>query len=139
VDVPLTLEEIQAFSDVPIELREPRYIEPLTRDAELLARVTNAKCHFVFLGSVSTERYVSPLLAAFGQRLLFPPAFVGRGDMSRGGLLLRAASEKTELKYTRLAGAVRHGKRPEKLPPRTWGYRVLEGQTVLNNKGARNE
>jgi hypothetical protein len=29
--------------------------------------------------------------AVFGSSLLFPRDFVGRGDMSRGGLLLRAA------------------------------------------------
>ena len=90
-----------------------------------------------FLGSISTQRYVEPLLTAFGTRLLFPPAFLGRGDMSRGGLLLRAAAAANELAYEPLAGAVRHGKRPAKLPPRTWGYRILEGTTVLNGKAER--
>ena len=27
------------------------------------------------------------------------------------------------------AGAIRHGKRPEKLQPRTWGYKIQEGTT----------
>ena len=44
-------------------------------------------------------------------------AFVGRGDMSRGGLLLRHASNGVELDYAPIAGAVLHGKRPPKLPP----------------------
>ena len=37
--------------------------------------------------------------------------------MSRGGLLLRKASEGVELDYVAVAGAVRHGPRPPKLPP----------------------
>jgi hypothetical protein len=48
---------------------------------------------------------------------LFPEAFVGRGDMSRGGLLLRAARAGTELDYIPVQGAVRRGKRPPKLEP----------------------
>jgi hypothetical protein len=57
------------------------------------------------------------LLAIFGDRLLFPTDFVGRGDMSRGGLLLRRASDGVELDYGPVAGAVLHGARPPKLPP----------------------
>jgi hypothetical protein len=130
-DHPMTLDEIRAFSDVPIEPREPRYLGPLQRDADLLARVIGPKAQVVFLGSISTGRYVEPLLPSFGTRLLFPPAFIGRGDMSRGGLLLRAASGKSELEYAPLASAVRHGKRPERLPPRKWGFKVLEGKTEV--------
>ena len=37
--------------------------------------------------------------------------------MSRGGLLLRHAGEGAELDYVPVAGAVRHGARPPKLPP----------------------
>ena len=57
------------------------------------------------------------LLDAFGERLVFPIAFVGRGDMSRGGLLLRHAREGRELEYVPVRGAVRHGQRPPKLEP----------------------
>jgi hypothetical protein len=132
IDLPVTLEELRAFSSVPIEPKEPRYLEPLSRGAELIAGVIRGQCAVVFLGSISTSRYVEPLLRAFGERLLFPPAFVGRGDMSRGGLLLRAASAERELEYAPLSGAIRHGNRPERLGPRTWGYRVLEGTTDLH-------
>ena len=67
-------------------------------------------------GSIASSRYVEPLLKIFGERLLFPPAFIGRGDMSRGGLLLRKAVEGLELEYVPVAGATRHGSRPPKLP-----------------------
>ncbi len=46
---------------------------------------------------------------------MFPSDFVGRGDMSRGGLMLRAARASTELRYVSVRGAVLKGKRPPKL------------------------
>jgi len=48
---------------------------------------------------------------------IFAGKFVGRGDMSRGGLLLRKAREGVELPYAPVLGAVLHGARPPKLPP----------------------
>ena len=71
---------------------------------------------FVLLGSIASDKYVEPLLQVFGERLLFPADFVGRGDMSRGGLLLRAAREGSELAYTPVLGATRRGSRPARLP-----------------------
>jgi len=46
------------------------------------------------------------LLDVVGERLLFPTDFLGRGDMSRGALLLRAAGEGRELAYEPAAGAL---------------------------------
>jgi hypothetical protein len=57
------------------------------------------------------------LLPIFGDRLMFPVHFVGRGDMSRGGLMLRCVMAGFELPYVPLAGAIRHGERPPKLEP----------------------
>jgi hypothetical protein len=71
----------------------------------------------VLLGSIASPKYVDVLLGIFGERLRFPAEFVGRGDMSRGGLLLRKAAEGVELEYIPVAGAVRRGARPPKLPP----------------------
>jgi hypothetical protein len=53
-------------------------------------------------------------------RLIFPTDFVGRGDMSRGGLLLRAAVDGPELPYAPVRGAARTGSRPPRLEPRSW-------------------
>ena len=75
---------------------------------------------FRSLGSIATGKYVDVLLENFQHRLLFPVDFVGRGDMSRGGLLLRCAVDKTELPYISVVGAVRSGKRPPKLTPRRY-------------------
>jgi predicted kinase len=112
----LTLARLRGFVDVPIRTDEPRYMRPLARDAEALATLAGDACRFVLLGSVATPRYAEPLLRVFGDHLLFPPDFVGRGDMSRGGLLLRRAREGRELAYAPLAGALRHGPRPPRLP-----------------------
>ncbi len=109
---------LRAFAAVPIDARERRYVEPLLRDAVELDRRCGPRCRVVLLGSVATGKYVDPLQIVFGDRLLFPPAFVGRGDMSRGGLLVRCADIGLELDYAPVAGAVRHGARPARLPPR---------------------
>ncbi len=110
------LDDLRAMAHVPIDRREPRYLRPLERDAAELARRT-AEDEVVLLGSVASGKYVEVLKEFFGERLLFPIDFVGRGDMSRGGLLLRCARAGTELPYVPVAGAVLHGKRPPKLPP----------------------
>ena len=75
----------------------------------------------VLLGSIASAKYVEPLLGVFGKRLLFPESFVGRGDMSRGGLLLRCVEAGLELDYVPVAGAQRHGARPPRLTPRRKG------------------
>jgi hypothetical protein len=49
--------------------------------------------------------------------LVFPNEFTGRGDMSRGGLLLRCVAEGRELDYVPLLTAPRHGPRPARLVP----------------------
>jgi hypothetical protein len=77
----------------------------------------------VLLGSIATGKYVDTLLDVFSERLLFPVEFVGRGDMSRGGLLLRHARAATSLEYMAVAGAIRRGKRPPKLEPVSRGRR----------------
>ena len=79
-------------------------------------RNAGKRCEVVLLGSIATAKYVEPLLAIFGERLLFPSAFVGRGDMSRGGLMLRSVREDAELAYEPVSSAVLHGPRPPKLP-----------------------
>ena len=105
------------FATAEIDLDNPGYRLPLEQTARELAQHSGADTQFVLLGSVASEKYVQVLTAIFGDRLVFPPSFVGRGDMSRGGLLLRAAAADQELEYVPVAGAVRHGARPPKLQP----------------------
>jgi hypothetical protein len=116
-DTPLTLDSFNMFSRVPIALDNASYREPLVRGARALDRAAGPDCEVVLLGSIASGKYVELLLPIFEERLLFPPDFIGRGDMSRGGLMLRCAAADLELPYVPLRGAVRHGARPAKLEP----------------------
>jgi hypothetical protein len=90
---------------------------PLERDARLLARRIGSRCQVILLGSIATPKYVEPLLQIFGERLLFPAPFAGRGNMSRGGLMLRCVRSGAQLDYVPAVTANRHGSRPPKLAP----------------------
>jgi hypothetical protein len=114
------LEDLREFAEVDIDEADPRYRKPLERDARKLARQLSAGSEVVLLGSIATGKYVDILLKNFQERLRFPTDFVGRGDMSRGGLLLRCAADQTELEYVAVAGAIVKGKRPPKLVPRRY-------------------
>ena len=116
VDSPISLSALKAFSRVDIDADDARYHRPLLRDAKQIAEKHPAM-RIVLLGSISTPKYVDVLLKAFGECLHFPTEFVGRGDMSRGGLMLRCARTMEELEYAPVLGAVRRGKRPPKLVP----------------------
>jgi hypothetical protein len=102
------VDDLRAFGGVDIHQDDPRYRAPLERD---LKRLSAAAPEIVLLGSIATAKYVDVLTDALGERLLFPAAFVGRGDMSRGALLLRASREGRELDYIPVAGAVRSSAR----------------------------
>ena len=107
--------DLDAWAKVRVDLEDRRYRRPLERDARALAeRLPGTEV--VLLGSIASDKYVDLLLDVFGDRLHFPVDFVGRGDMSRGGLLLRSARSGTELRYGPVRGAIRHGPRPPRLP-----------------------
>src|SRR6185503_12823118 len=115
---------VRAFARGDVDAGNATYRRPLEASARLLAGEIGPDCDVVLLGSVASPKYVAVLGAIFGERLKFPIAFVGRGDMSRGGLLLRHARDGVELDYVPVAGAVRHGVRPPKLPPLRWAARA---------------
>jgi hypothetical protein len=106
--------DLESMGQVTIE--SDAFIGPLRRDAERIKLRAGKRTRAVLLGSIATGKYITTLLDVFGERLVFPASFVGRGDMSRGGLLLRAARSGEELEYVPVAGATLHGKRPPKLP-----------------------
>jgi hypothetical protein len=115
-DTYITLEALLAFADGEVDPSNARYRRPLEQSARALAAEIGPGCEVVLLGSVASPKYVDVLSGIFGERLRFPIDFVGRGDMSRGGLLLRKAQEGVELAYAPVAGTVLHGARPPKLP-----------------------
>ena len=106
------------FSGGSIDARSPGFRDPLVRSARELAKGLGSGSRVVLLGSVASDKYLDPLWEAFGDRVFFPREFVGRGDMSRGGLMLRAVDADRELDYVRARGAERTGTRPAKLGPR---------------------
>ena len=114
-DEVLTLADLRDLAAVPIHEQDRRYRDPLERDARKLAEQIGDACEVVLLGSIATPKYVEPLLGIFGDALLFPAEFVGRGDMSRGGLMLHSAQAGVPLIYTPVAGSIRRGRRPPKL------------------------
>jgi hypothetical protein len=122
----VTLTDLREFAEVDIEESDPRYRQPLERDLRRLVRRLTPECEVVLLGSVATGKYVGVLLEILRERIQFPADFVGRGDMSRGGLLLRCAVDRTELAYIPVLGAIRKGKRPPKLEPRRYGRQASE-------------
>jgi hypothetical protein len=120
-DTPVTLASFLAFAAASIDLGNRGYREPMERGAGALLAAVGPDCEVVLLGSIASGKYVEVLLPIFGDRLMFPPAFVGRGDMSRGGLMLRCVAADLELDYTPVAGAARRGQRPPRLEPRRKG------------------
>jgi hypothetical protein len=108
----LGIEELREFVSVAVAADESRFTCPLQRSAEMLAA---ASCQVILLGSIATGKYVDCLLPILAQRLLFPSEFVGRGDMSRGALLLRCVAQNRELNYIPVMGAARRGQRPQSL------------------------
>ncbi len=115
-DTRMTAAAVRSFAGQDIDVDNAAYRTSLSRSARQLAREIG-DCEVVLLGSVASPKYVDVLTEIFGERLLFPVDFVGRGDMSRGGLLLRQAAAGVELPYGAVLGAVRHGRRPPKLEP----------------------
>lgn len=109
---------LREFAKVDVDAGDRRYRRPLDRDLNRLAATVPVTARVVLLGSIATGKYVDASMAALGPRLHYPSSFVGRGDMSRGGLMLRSVADNVELEYTPLvAGAPRHGARPPKLAP----------------------
>lgn len=116
-DTLITLASLEAFAAVSIDLANVAYRRPLEQGATALKDAVGPDCDVVLLGSIASGKYVEVLQPVFGDRLVFPPAFVGRGDMSRGGLMLRCVLAGMELDYAPIAGATRRGQRPPKLAP----------------------
>ncbi|HWS71564.1 MAG TPA: hypothetical protein VN605_05595 [Thermoanaerobaculia bacterium] len=106
-DWKLTPERMKTMARTPVDVKVRGYRKPLEAESKAVAARLEADTEVVLLGSVATGKYVDVLLPIFGSRLRFPAAFAGLGDMSRGGLMLRAVRENKELEYTTL-DAPRH-------------------------------
>jgi hypothetical protein len=98
----LTEERMKRMRRIDIDVATRSYVKPLREHAELIARALEPDAQVVLLGSVATGKYVDVLRPILGDRLRFPSAFAGLGDMARGGLMLRAARLGRELEYVTL-------------------------------------
>ena len=114
----VTLEQVRDICCGEVDPANARYRVPLDRDLRSLSELAT-DCQIVLLGSIATPKYIDPLLEILGERLFFPVEFVGRGDMSRGGLMLRCVDAGTQLTYVPVTTATRHGRRPPKLTGRS--------------------
>lgn len=111
------LDALAEFAAVALDKGNDAYARPLEEGMRRLAAGLGEKDEVVLLGSVATDKYVGILTEVLGPRLYFPREFAGRGDMSRGGLLLRCAHTRRELDYVPVIGSGRHGPRPPRLDP----------------------
>lgn len=112
----ITAPRLRAMGEVAVDRSDARFTRALEADARVLAESIGEAGQVVLLGSIASSKYTEILLRVFASRLLFPSDFVGRGDMSRGGLLLRSTREDRELSYVPVQGAVLRGPRPPRLP-----------------------
>jgi hypothetical protein len=103
----ITAARIRAWRDVSVSEHNPHFTAPLLRQCSALVDQHEADARFVLLGSIASNKYVTPLLEVFADRLLFPASFAGKGDMSRGSLMLRSVREQRELEYVRVASTRR--------------------------------
>lgn len=131
--LPFSLDLLREFAVGDVSLDNLEYRVALERDVKALARRIGRRTPVVLLGSVASGKYVDVLLPILGTRLRYPTSFIGRGDMSRGGLLLRSAASGEELEYQALEAGVRpRGPRPPKLDPLkrvavSWGHEDTRG------------
>jgi hypothetical protein len=98
-DTLIRLPKLRGFGRVPIHVKNQVYYSSLQRTAKKLASGIGPDCEVVLLGSLASRKYLKILSPIFGSRLIVPAEFIGRGDMSRGGLLLRYVRENRELSY----------------------------------------
>jgi hypothetical protein len=98
-------EQLLQLGTTDIDARDDRYRKPLARDARALKRKIGG-AEVVLLGSIASLKYIEVLEEIFCEQLVFPIDFVGRGDMSRGAIMLRAARAGVELPYVPVADVV---------------------------------
>lgn len=117
----LTEERVKRMQKIDVDVNARNYVKPLREHARLICAALEPEpdAEVVLLGSVATGKYVDVLRPILGDRLRFPALFAGLGDMSRGGLMLRAAREGRELQYTTL-DAPRHRVGGTGKMPATW-------------------
>ncbi len=91
--------KLRAFGRGAVDIKNRRYCSTLRSSARQLASEVGSECEVVLLGSIASAKYLGLLNPILGAQLRVPAEFIGLGDMSRGGLLLRCVKENRELNY----------------------------------------
>ena len=94
----IRMSTLRGFSRVAIDVKSRLYCSALRGSAKQRGEI-GTECEVVLLGSVATGKYLKLLNPILGRQLRFPAEFIGRGDMSRGGLMLRCVKDHRELDY----------------------------------------
>jgi hypothetical protein len=95
-------QRMRRLRNTAVDARKSGYRKSLETSARALVAGLPDDARIVLLGSIATGKYVDILWPLLGSKLLFPAAFVGLGDMSRGAMMLRSARTGEELEYTTL-------------------------------------
>jgi hypothetical protein len=95
----ITLSDLRRISATSIDAKNSDYRLSLDSDLLRLRERVSDETEIILLGSIATSKYITPIREVFGKRLLFPRAFLGLGDMSRGSILLRYCAQGEELEY----------------------------------------
>jgi len=95
----VTLSDLRRISSTAIDAENSHYRRPLDSDLLRLREAVRDETDIILLGSLATSKYITPIAEVFRERLLFPRDFLGRGDMSRGSMLLRCCTQGLELEY----------------------------------------
>jgi hypothetical protein len=98
-DMLIRMSTLRIFSRGAINVTNRRYCSSLQCSAKQLVRQVGSECEVVLLGSIASGKYLMLLSPIFARWLRVPAEFIGRGDMSRGGLLLRCVNDNRELTY----------------------------------------
>ena len=98
-DAAVRVSTLRGFARVPVHKNHRLYRRSLVMTARALSTIIGADCEVVLLGSIASGKYLDILTDVFGARLRVPADFIGLGDMSRGGLMLRCVREERELEY----------------------------------------
>lgn len=98
-DTLIRMSTLRGFSRGAINVKNRRYCSSLQCSSKQLVSEIGSECEVVLLGSIASGKYLTLLSPIFARRLRVPAEFIGRGDMSRGGLLLRCVNDNRELTY----------------------------------------
>ncbi len=127
-DAAIRVSTLRGFARVPVHKNHRLYRRSLVLTSRALATIIGENCEVVLLGSIASGKYLDLLTGVFGARLRVPAEFIGLGDMSRGGLMLRCVREGRELDYISAERAYELSRQPRST--RALAGRIYSGSRI---------